>query len=206
MKLAQRLIEVKAYSPLDNALLMCDIAAENVAQVEQLRHAVADGEHIHRKGILKLRVLIQLIEYDLSVRVAAVLDNYAKSRSAALVADIGDALDALVLVALSHSLDERALIDLIWYLGDNDAMLVLLDLCARADGELSSARLVRFADAHAAAYHRAGRKIRSLDVFHQTFHGNLIIFHVGFYTVHDLCQVMRRDAGRHTDRDTVRPI
>ena len=110
---------------------MCDIAAKNVAQVEQLRHAVADGEHIHRKGLLKLRVLIQLIEYDLSVRVAAVLDNYAQSRSAALVADIGDALDALVLVALSHSLDKRALIDLIGYLGDNDAMLVLLDLCAR---------------------------------------------------------------------------
>lgn len=110
MKLAQRLIEVKAYSPLDNALLMCDIAAKNVAQVEQLRHAVTDGEHIHRKGILKLRVLIQLIEYDLSVRVAAVLDNYAQTRSAALVADVRVIPSMrLVLVALCHMLDERAL-------------------------------------------------------------------------------------------------
>ena len=49
----------------------------------------------------------------------------------------------------------------------------------------------------------AGREIRSFDVFHQTFDGDVVVFHVGLDRIHNLTQVVRRNACCHTDSDTV---
>ena len=55
-------------------------------------------------------------------------------------------------------------------------------------------------------YNTAGRKIRSLDVLHQISGGQFVIFHVGFDSIDDFAEIMRRGTCHHADSDTVRTV
>ena len=70
------LCKVKYRAVLDNALLMRNIVIKHLRERKHLRLAVHDGKHIDGAGVLQLRVFVELIEYDLAVRVAPVVEYY----------------------------------------------------------------------------------------------------------------------------------
>ena len=78
-----------------------------------------------------------------------------------------------------------------------------LDVCHRTDSDLPAACAVRFFDSSRSQDLSSSREIRSFDVFHQTFDGDVVVFHVGLDRIHNLTQVVRRNACCHTDSDTV---
>ena len=52
----------------------------------------------------------------------------------------------------------------------------------------------------------AGRKIRSLDVFHHLLGIDIRVFHIGNDTVDHFPKIMWRNTGRHTNGDTFRTV
>ena len=67
--------EFKLRPPRDDLFLMFDVELQNAFEVERLRLAVDEREHVHAEGVLHGRVLIEQIEHDLSVDIFAEIDG-----------------------------------------------------------------------------------------------------------------------------------
>ena len=133
------------------------------------------------------------------------LDDDAHARAVGLVADVGNALKALVVHLIGHVLDEHALVDLIGKLGDDDARAVAAEFFkfgARAQDDLAAACGIRRADAAAAHDDALGREIGAGDVLHQVVKRRLGIVEHADAGVDDLGEVVRGDIRRHADGDT----
>ena len=63
---------------------------------ELARLAVDDGQHDDAEVDLQLRVLVQIVQHDFGVLAALQLDDDAHAVAVALVADIGDAFELLL--------------------------------------------------------------------------------------------------------------
>ena len=109
--------------------------------VEQLRAVVDDGEHDDAEGLLHRRQLVELVEHDVGVGVALQLDDDAHAVAVRLVAQVGDALDPLLVHQLGDALDEARLVHLVGDLGDDDrdAAGALVGLGAGAGAQLQDA-------------------------------------------------------------------
>ena len=136
-------------------------------------------------------------------------DDDAHARAVGLVADVGNALQTLVVHLVGHVLDEHALVHLIRKLGDDDARAVAAEFFkfrAGAQDDLAAARGVSRADAAAAHDDALGREVGARDVLHQVVKRRLGIVEHADAGVDDLGQVVRRDVRRHTDGDTGRAV
>ena len=137
------------------------------------------------------------------------LNDDAHARAVGLVADVGNALQPLVVHLIGHVLDEHALVDLIGKLGDDDARAVAAEFFkfrARAQDDLAAARGICRADAAAAHNDALGREVGARDVLHQVVKRRLGIVEHADAGVDDLGQVVRRDVRRHADGDTRRTV
>ena len=116
------------------------------------------------------------------------------------------------LTQLGDLLRERVGVDLVGQLGDDEALpaLDLLDLDDRAHDDRAAAGAVGVLDALAAQDQRAGREVRPLDAGHHRVErllaGRLGVGEHPLGGVGDLAQVVRRDVGRHADRDAGRAV
>ncbi len=124
-----------------------------------------------------------------------------------LVAEVGDALQAPVLDLLGDLLGQGVGVDLVGQLGDNEAgaVLDLGDLDDRAHRDQATPGAVGVLDSLAPQDQRTRREVRPGDPRHDF--GQLLLagrVRVGEHPLgrlRDLAQVVRRDLGRHTDRD-----
>ena len=195
--------KVELNAPPYDAFLMHDIVIQDLRQIQHLRLVVDQRQHIDRAGILQLGVAVELIQDDVSVRLALVLHHDAHTAlTGGLVPDLADPLDALILDQSRHGLDQQALIDAVGDFGDDDAALVLLDLCLSAHDDASLTRQVGFLDSVDAVDGAVCGEVGALDEVHQLRDGAVRVIHSVHGGVNDLAQVMGRDIGRHTDRDT----
>ena len=157
-------------------------------------------------------MLIEGVEHDLRVGVALAVDDDAHSVAARFVADVRNALDALVAHHVGDGLDELRLVDLIGDLRDDDAAphvrarAHLLDLALGADDDAALTRPVRLADAAPAHDDAARGEIGRGDILHELVDGDLGVVDECNGAVDRLCKVMGRDVGRHTHGDAVRPV
>ena len=202
MRLCLGLIQLVLRAADDDLLLVCDIQVENGGKAQHLGLVVDQGQHIDGEGVLELGVLVELIEQDLRIDVAAVLHHDAHSLASRFVAKLGDALDLLLLDALGDGLAEQALVDAVGDLGEDDASLLLLDLGLGAHHDVSLTRGVGLLNAVDAVDGGVGREVGTLDVLHQIGHGAIGIVHAVDGGVDDFSKVVRRNVGRHTDGDT----
>ena len=69
------LVQPVLAAPGDHLDLVRDVDLERLAQVEQPRHAVDERDHVRREVRLHRRVLVELVEHDLRVRVALEVDD-----------------------------------------------------------------------------------------------------------------------------------
>ena len=81
------------------------------------------------------------------------------------------------------------------------SLRMLLDLGLGPHDDRAAARRVGRADAGAAEDHAAGREIRTGDDLDQLFDRDVRIVDHGDAAVDHLAEVVRRDVGRHADRD-----
>ena len=205
------LAQVIARAAEDDLLLIGQIFVQNFAQGEDLRLALVlhEGQHIDGERRLQLRLSEQAVQDDLRVCLALELDDDAHTGAVGLVADVGNALEALLVDLIGHILDEHTLVDLIGDLRDDDALTVLaefLQLGAGAHGHAAAARGIGGADARTAENEAARRKIRAGEVLHKVGERGLGVIEDAQTGVDGLGEVVGRDIRGHADGDAARAV
>ena len=188
---------------------MRDVVVQDFLEVQDLRLAVDERQHDDTEAVLQLRVLVELIEDDVRVRVAAQVNDDAHAAAVRLIVERRDALDLLVAHELRDLLDEARLVDLIRQLRDDDARLAVrqrLDAGIRAHLDDTAARRVRLADAILTEDQASRREVRSLDDLHEVVDRRIRMVDEHQRAIDDLAHVVRRDVRRHADCDARRAV
>ena len=187
-------------------------AHEGLQHVDQRHHfrlAAVQRDDIGPEGRLQRRVAVELVEDDFGVGVLLQLDHDAVALPVALVADVGDAFDALVAHQFGHLLDHRRLVHLIRDLGDDDRFAVVadvLDMHLAAHHDRAAAGRIGAVDAGPAEHDAAGREIGTRNDLHQIGQVDRRIVDDGDGAVADFGQVVGRNVGRHADGDAAGPV
>ena len=100
----------------------CAEALEHLLEVQQLRPAVDQRDHVHAEGVLQLRLLVQVVQHDFRHFAALELDHDAHAGLVGLVADVADAFQLLVAHQLGDALEQRFLFT--WY-GSSSTMIAV---------------------------------------------------------------------------------
>ena len=130
--------------------------------------------------------------------------------SAELVADVGDQRQLALIEQLGELLDQPPLLHQPRHFGDHDqvgAAAGVLLVPARAHAERAAAGRIGLGDGLAVVDDdAAGREIRTLHVFQQRLRARIGIVDQEQRGVAQLGGVVRRDRGRHADRDALRAV
>ena len=98
----------------DDFLAELDERLDDVAQGQRLGPPAADRQHVGGERRLRRGVAPQLVEHDFGSGVALQLDDNPDAETVGFVADVADALDALVLGGFGDFLDQAVFADLEW--------------------------------------------------------------------------------------------
>ena len=95
-------------APDDDLALVLDVVLDDALQRELARHVVDERDHVHAERGLHRRVLVELVEHDLRVRVALELDHDPHAAAVRVVLDVRDLGELLLGVELRDLADEPA--------------------------------------------------------------------------------------------------
>jgi hypothetical protein len=190
---------------------MVEEGAQHRAQRGDLRHAPVDQHvHVHREPRLELARLEQHLHQHRGIDAARARLEHDADVLGALVAHVGEDRDLLGVDDLGDALDQPALLDLVGDLGDHDlpgAAAEILDRPARAQPEAAAPGAVGLADRGARLDEdAAGREIRPLHEIHQRLVARVRRLDQMQAGGDQLVDVVRRDVGRHADRDAARAV
>ena len=146
----------------------------------------------------------QLVEHDVGIGLALELDHHPGAVAVGLVAQIGDALEPALAHQLADPLHHPALVHLVGDLGDDDRVAVLADLLEvglAAQHQAAAPGGGGLADPGLAEDDAAGREVRSRDQLEQALEAEVRVLDQRDAGVDHLAEVVRRDVGRHADRD-----
>ena len=149
-------------------------------------------------------MLIEIVEDHLGLLAALQLEDNAHPVAVALVADIGDAFDALLVHRRRSLLDQLRLVHLVGNLGDDDLFLVLahpLDGRAGAQLELPAAPAVSVDDPLPPQYEAARGEVRPRNHFQNLRERRGGALDQVNRRVDDFGEVVRGDVGRHAHGD-----
>jgi hypothetical protein len=205
-----RLAQVVHRAPRDHLAAVAQERFQELLQVEQPRLAVDERDHVHAERLLHRRELVEIVQHDLRHFAALQLDDSPHARLVGFVAQVRDALDALLAHELADLDEELRLVHLVGQLVDDDRLaLALADFLhvrarahddAPATGEVS---LLHFRDA---IDDSRRREVRRGDDLHEIADGQVGVLQQRRAGIHDLAQVVRRDVRRHADRDARRAV
>ena len=203
-----RLAQVVNRAPGDDLAPVTQECIEHVLQRQQPRLPVDQRHHVDAEHLFHLRLREQVVEQDLRHLAALELDHDAHAVFVGLVAQSvrGDTLDQLVAHQIRDALDELRLVNLVGKLGDDDRLAIaladVLGVGARPHVQPPAARLVGEHDFLRAIDETGGREVRSRNDLHELRERDVRIVDERDAGGHDLVQVVRRDVGRHADRDS----
>ena len=209
MRPLARLVQEIGGAAGDDLFAERDKGHDDVAQGQLFGAAGVDRQHVDAKAGLQRRVAEQLVQDDVGIRVALQFDDEPHAVAVALVAQFGDALDELFMDAFGDALLQPCLVDLVRHLGEDERLAAaahFLDMALGADDDGAAAGLVGGVRARAADDDAAGREVRRRHKLHQLVDRDVAIVEIGAAGVDDLTQIVRRDVGRHADRDALRAI
>ena len=196
----------------DDLALMADVVEDDLAQREQLRDVLDQRDHVHAERRLHRRVLVELVQDDLGVRIALELDHEPHAVAIGVVLDVGDLGQLLLVDQIDDLLDDAAvaaLLDHEGQLGDHDRLAVaanLLEVRRGAHAHAAAAGLVGVADAGEAEDEAARREVRALHVLHQARRVDVRVVDEGDRGRDRLPEVVRRDVRRHAHGDAAGAI
>ena len=199
-----RLGEPELRAPGHDLLAEVDEGGQEVLEIEHLRPAAVQRDHVGAEGGLQLAEPVELVQHHVRDGVALQLDHDAHAVAVGFVAHLGDALDALVAHRFGDLLLQGRLVDLVGDLVDDQRRAVAADFLGddlRPHHDRAAPGRVGGADAGAAQDGAAGREVRPRHDRHQLLEVDLGPVHHGQRRVDHLAEVVRRDVGRHADRD-----
>ena len=186
MGTCQSLVKLELRAAVYDAFLMCDIVVEYLCKVQDLWLVFDECEHNYCTGILELRILVELVEEYLSVDITAMLDNYPHTVTSRFVTQVGDTLDTLFLCKRCDSLAEHTLVYLIRYLGDNDAVMLLIYLGIRSDRDPAFTCQICLFYSVSTVDSSTRREIRSLNELHKIEYRAVGVLHTVDSGINDL--------------------
>jgi hypothetical protein len=200
-----RLAQVEHRAPRHDLAAVAQERVQELLEVEELRLAVDQRDHVHAEGFLHRRELVEVVEDDLRDLAALQLDHRAHARLVGFVAQVRDALDALLAHQLADLDEQLRLVHLVGQLVDDDGLAValadLLDVRARAHHDAPAAGEVALLHFGHAVDDPRGGEIRRRHDLDELRDRGLGIREQRQARIHDLAQVVRRDVGRHADGD-----
>ena len=113
MRAGFRFLQIVFSAAANNFDLVLQIMMQHIAQIEHLRLAVHERQHIDAEIRLHRRMLVQIVQHDIRVDIAAKLDDDAHAVAVGFVAQIGNAVDLLLAHEFGDFLDQPRLVDLI---------------------------------------------------------------------------------------------
>ena len=125
MRRVARLVEQELGTPGDDLLAEIDEGDEDIAQVHQLRAAAVQRDHVAAERGLHGGEAPELVQHHVGVGVALQLDDDAHAVAVGFVAQIRNALQPLLADEFGDLLDQRRLVHLIGYLGDDQRLALL---------------------------------------------------------------------------------
>jgi len=203
------LAQLEARAAGDHLAAVVQKDDERVAQVQQLGLVPVDGQQVDPEAGLQVGVLVQVVQDDRRLDVAAQLDDDAHPLAVALVAKVGDSVHLAVLDQVGDLLDELALVHLVRDFGDHQRLTALgelLDGHPRPQLEDAATGAVRLADPRPAVDERGGGEVGSGDERHQFVDGGLGVFDEMDQGVDHLAQIVGRDVGGHAHGDARRAV
>ncbi|MHC2325876.1 hypothetical protein ACVI3S_003896 [Bradyrhizobium diazoefficiens] len=168
------------------------------------RTAAVERHHVDAEARLQRRESVKLIQHHVRHGVALQFDDDAVAVAVGFIAQVADALDLLFLDQLGDALDHRRLVHLVGDLGDDERLALLADGLDRdlaAHDDRAAAEMIGGADARASENDAAGREIRSRHDVDELVDGERWVVDQRDAGVDDLAEIVRRDVGRHADRD-----
>ena len=195
----------------DDHDLMIEPVLQRLLQRDRARHAVDERHHVHRERRLRGRVLEQVVQHDLRVRVGAQLDDEAGLALPRLVADVADAVDLARDSTSSASLPAIAS-TLVWN-GISVSTIAwpaargsVFDLVHRAHPHGAAPGAERVLDAVVAHDEAAGREVGALHDAHELRQRDVGLVDQLHRRVAHLGEVVGRDVRGHADRDALRAV
>ncbi len=205
MAAGTRLAQLERRAPRDDLAPMRDERVDQLLEVEDARLAVDQRHHVHMEGVLQLRHLVEVVQHHLRDLAALQLDHHAHAGLVGLIAQIRDALEALVGDQLGELLEQRLLVHLVGQLVDDDRLAValadLLEVGARAHHDAAAAGAVALVRAGDAIDDSRGRKVRRRHQLDDFLDGAARIGEHMQRRIDHFVQVVRRDIGGHAHRD-----
>ncbi len=205
-----RLAQIEHGTTGDHLATVTDERFQHRAQAKQARLSIDQRHHIDAEHALHRGVLIEVIEHYIAHLAPAQLDDDAHAVLVGLVAQLGDALDLLFLDQLGNTLDEARLVYLVRQLGDDDAGLaaafVVLEVRTGTDKHTPTPGTVGFTDACGAVDDARRGKIRPRNPLEQGFLTQLGIVDQSHAGIEHFGDIVRRNIGGHTHRDTGRTV
>ncbi|MPM79639.1 hypothetical protein SDC9_126678 [bioreactor metagenome] len=206
MLTAQGCIELKLGAPRDHIPLMADVVRNDLLEVELLRFAARDGDHVDPERHLQIGILEEILQDALRVAVLLDLDDGAHARSVALIANIRNAGEHRLLF-LTHGedfLQHVCLVDLKRQLGDYDqrlAVLLLFKMRLGAHIDLAAPGAIGLLHLGRFQQEATGWKVRRGDDLHQLFQRNAGVIHHRDDGIDRLHGIVRGNVCGEADRD-----
>ncbi len=191
---------------------MVDEGLQNLFQVHHARRqAAVEHVHVQRKTCFKVGIFVKLRHQQFSLDGFILRRQHDAHIFGRFVRDVVEERQLFVYNQLGNLLDKARFDDLIGNFGDNDlpavAFFRLFLVPDRAHAQRTAAGFIRLTDDGLVfGQNAARRKIRPLDEFQQVFDFAFLVLDKKVERVAKLRHVMRRDVGRHTDRDTGRAV
>ena len=199
------LVEVELRAAGDHLEAVVDEALEHLFEVHYARFAVVDGEHDGAEGGFHLCVFVDGVEHYARHGGSFEFDYQADAFFAGLVADVGNAVEHLVAHQVNHFLNQQGFVQRIGDLGDDDAgftVIIFFDFGFAAHFDFAAAGGVEVADRAETMDHAAGREVGAFDVFAKVFDGCFRVVDQVNGSVYHFAEVVRRNVGGHSDRDS----
>ena len=198
------LAQIISSAPPNHVDAVVDEKLDGFDERQDARLAVNNGQHDHAEVFLELGMFVEVVQDNFRLLAALQLHHNAHPVAVRLVANVGDALDLLLLNELRDALDDFRLVHLVGYFRDDDLLLFFggpLDGRLGAHGELAAARPVGGEDPLAAVDEAGRREVRPLDVVHEPVDGDFGVADHGDRPVDHLPEIVGRNVRRHADGD-----
>ena len=177
---------------------------EQILQVHHQRPAGVEGHHVGAERGLQRGEAVELVEHHVRHRVPAQLDHHPVALAVGFVAQRGDAFDLLLAHQFADALDHLRLVHLVGNLGNDDRLALAaqgLEFDLAAHHDRAAAEMIGGANALAAENDAARGKIRTRHDGDQILDRQRGIVDQRHARVDHLAEIVRRDIGRHADRD-----
>ena len=186
-----------------------DEVLQHRLEAEHLRPAVDQRQHDGAECQLDLGVLEEVVEHCVRARARLQLDDDAGLVIAVrLVVEALDALELVVLDELGDVGEQARLVHLVGQLAHDDLFLAVGGLLEVHLGAHHDAAVAGAVDDGQVTRvdHSPGWEVGALDDLGQLFGGGLRLIDETGDPVADLAEVVRRNVGRHADRDARGPV